>query len=178
MSASTLKWLITIVAIALTLAHLFFPEVRIDAITVTLVIVAAVPWLSPLFKSLEFPGGLKFEFQEVKDKLETLVAKQTEPVAGATLTVKAFSVNDDATRAVLKALGNQKYTWRYLGGLAEETGLSRTEIRKAIKWLLDNELATEISDKSGTLWGLNKDGWNLLRALQRDELLAEKSTSN
>jgi hypothetical protein len=32
----------------------------------TLLIVATVPWLAPLFKSLELPGGWKVEFQELR----------------------------------------------------------------------------------------------------------------
>jgi len=30
------------------------------------VVVAVVPWFAPLFKSLEFPGGWKVEFQELQ----------------------------------------------------------------------------------------------------------------
>lgn len=57
---------ITIASIAIAIIHIVWPSLRIDAITLTLVIVAVVPWLAPLFKSLELPGGLKFEFQELE----------------------------------------------------------------------------------------------------------------
>jgi hypothetical protein len=43
------------------------PSIKIDIITLTLVVIAIIPWLAPLFKSLEFPGGWKVEFQDLKD---------------------------------------------------------------------------------------------------------------
>jgi hypothetical protein len=167
-----LQYGITIAAIGIALIHLIFPNLKIDAITITLLFIALVPWLSPLFKSLEFPGGWKIEFQEVKEQLETIIAKQTEPITeakGPTFRIKAYSVNDEATRLVIKALGNPDYTWRYLGGLAAETKLSRKQILESIKWLLDNRLVTEVRGKHETLWGLSADGRDLLRNILGEE---------
>jgi hypothetical protein len=59
-----LRQVVTLVALALALGHLLWPSLAIDAITVMLVATAVVPWLAPLFKSLELPGGWKVEFQE------------------------------------------------------------------------------------------------------------------
>lgn len=58
--------LITLSAVLIGLGHLIWPSLEIDAITLTLLIVAVAPWLAPLLKSLELPGGLKFEFQELE----------------------------------------------------------------------------------------------------------------
>ncbi|MCC9061438.1 hypothetical protein [Flavobacterium piscisymbiosum] len=60
---------ITISAILVGLIHLFLPNLKIDAIFITLIIIAIIPWLEPLLKSVELPGGLKVEFQDFK-KLE------------------------------------------------------------------------------------------------------------
>jgi hypothetical protein len=60
------------------LIHLFYPNLKIDAITITLLLIALFPWLSPLFKSIEFPGGWKFKFREMREQLDTMIAKQTE----------------------------------------------------------------------------------------------------
>lgn len=57
---------ITVAAVALALVHSIGPDVEIDAVTVTLAIVALVPWLGPIFKSIELPGGWKLEFQDLK----------------------------------------------------------------------------------------------------------------
>ena len=60
---------ITTLAILVGIGHLLFPDLKIDAIFLTLIIVAIIPWLEPLLKSVELPGGLKVEFQDLK-KLE------------------------------------------------------------------------------------------------------------
>lgn len=56
----------TLVGLAMALVHLLWPSLAVDAITVTLLAIAVVPWLAPLFKSLELPGGVKVEFQELQ----------------------------------------------------------------------------------------------------------------
>jgi uncharacterized protein YecT (DUF1311 family) len=60
---------ITVSAVLVGLIHLFFPDLKIDAIFITLIIISIIPWLEPLLKSIELPGGLKVEFQDFK-KLE------------------------------------------------------------------------------------------------------------
>jgi uncharacterized protein YecT (DUF1311 family) len=69
-----IQYLVTIFALVAAFTHLFFPALKIDAITVTLIIVAVVPWLAPLFKSVELPGGIKMEFQELEKV--TIAAKK------------------------------------------------------------------------------------------------------
>jgi hypothetical protein len=82
-----LRQLVTLVALALVLGHLVWPSLAIDAITLTLLAVAVVPWLAPLFKSLELPGGWKVEFQEqLRETVERaeqvgLLAPSAEPIA-------------------------------------------------------------------------------------------------
>lgn len=70
MTDKYLRWLITVVAILLATAHLVWPDIKVDAVTLTLFAIAAVPWLRTLFKSLELPGGLKIEFQDIKNVAE------------------------------------------------------------------------------------------------------------
>ncbi|MBB5208032.1 hypothetical protein [Chiayiivirga flava] len=57
--------IVTLAALALALAHLLFPNLAIDAITLGLLAVAIIPWLAPLIKTLELPGGWKVELQEM-----------------------------------------------------------------------------------------------------------------
>lgn len=166
MKPHNLQYGITAGALLIALAYLVWPNLSIDAITITLLFIALVPWLSPIFKSLEFPGGWKIEFKEMKEQLETMIAKQTEPISeamGPAFSLKAYSVNDESTRLVLKALGNPNYTWRYLGGLADETRLPKQKILESIKWLLENNLVTEAKGKHGRFWGLSSEGRDLLR---------------
>lgn len=60
------KYSITILAIGFAIAHLLLPGLEIDVVTLILIVVALVPWLAPVFKSLELPGGIKFEFSELE----------------------------------------------------------------------------------------------------------------
>lgn len=63
------KWMratITLAAVGVAAAHIFFPALAIDSITAALLLFAVLPWLQPLFKSVELPGGLKVEFQDVE----------------------------------------------------------------------------------------------------------------
>lgn len=64
-----MRWIqviITSCALAIAGVHLYWPDLKIDSITLTLLIVAVVPWVAQLFKSLELPGGWKIEFQELQ----------------------------------------------------------------------------------------------------------------
>jgi hypothetical protein len=163
-----LKYIVTLAALFVALAHLIWPKLTIDSITLSLLFIALIPWLSPLFKSLKLPGGWEVQFQEVKEKVDTIVAKETEPV-GSAFTMKALSVNDNATRSVLKALGDPRYTWRFIGGLKQDTKLSENEVLRSIAWLIDNDLVTESKVKDRRQWALTREGRALLSNVLRDE---------
>jgi hypothetical protein len=60
-----LRATITGVAGVAIAARLIWPELRIDALTLGLLILAALPWMVPLVKSAEFPGGWKVEFRDI-----------------------------------------------------------------------------------------------------------------
>ena len=66
---------VTTLALAAAAVHILWPEIKIDAITLGLLIIACLPWLAPLIKSIEIPGVGKLELQEIK--------RQTEEARGA-----------------------------------------------------------------------------------------------
>src|SRR5438309_2260771 len=66
MDVARLRSWVTLGALTVALVHVAFPALAIDAIALLLIVVAVVPWLAPLFKSLELPGGWKVEFQELQ----------------------------------------------------------------------------------------------------------------
>jgi hypothetical protein len=70
MKPVVLARIISLVALSLALGHIFLPKVALDLTTAFLLVVAALPWLAPLFKSLELPGGLKVEFQDLEKAKE------------------------------------------------------------------------------------------------------------
>lgn len=96
MNLRSLKIAISFVCAAFAAVHLFAPGLSIDGIILGLIAIGLLPWFQPLVKSLELPGGLKVELQDVKaatEKIAPLVDVQpfteekkllvatTEPVA-------------------------------------------------------------------------------------------------
>ncbi|WP_026934516.1 hypothetical protein [Christiangramia echinicola] len=64
---------ISIIGLIFIVSHLLWPGLKIDGITVILVVIIIVPWLAPLFKSFELPGGLKFEYHQLENATEKLI---------------------------------------------------------------------------------------------------------
>lgn len=62
-----LRWVVTILALLAAVAHLAWPGVKVDAVTIALLAIAVLPWLAPLVKSVELPGGVKIELQELQN---------------------------------------------------------------------------------------------------------------
>ncbi len=67
-----LRVFLTVVAIAVAISHARWPDVKIDGVTLGLVVLAALPWLAPIIKSIELPGVGKIELQEVRAQVEEL----------------------------------------------------------------------------------------------------------
>jgi len=65
-----LRFGISLVALIIALAHILVPSLKVDAITLGLLVVAVLPWLAPLVKSVELPGGVKVELQDVEKAAE------------------------------------------------------------------------------------------------------------
>lgn len=62
-----IKVIITVTAICLAVAHIIFPAIKIDIITVSLTGIAIIPWLEQLFKSVGLPGGISFQFHDLEN---------------------------------------------------------------------------------------------------------------
>ena len=54
-------------AVSAALAHAFFPAIVVDTVTVYLLAIAVLPWLGLFFRSIELPGGMKVEYQDLKE---------------------------------------------------------------------------------------------------------------
>lgn len=57
----------TVVALAIFAGRIFFPNLKIDVVSLGLLAFAILPWLAPLIKSAELPGVGKIEFRDVRD---------------------------------------------------------------------------------------------------------------
>ena len=74
-----LRVLITFCAIAAASAHVLFSKIVPDVVSAGLIVLAFLPWVSPLIKSVEITGLGKLEFrvEEVKAQ-QALLKKQVE----------------------------------------------------------------------------------------------------
>jgi hypothetical protein len=61
-----LRVTISVVAVVLALGHLLRPDVTVDVPTLILLVIALLPWTAPLLKSVELPGGWKFEMRALE----------------------------------------------------------------------------------------------------------------
>lgn len=63
-----LRIVASIVALVVAGIHIGMPELRIDSITIVLLVIAAIPWMHPLIKSVELLG-VKLELQDLENKV-------------------------------------------------------------------------------------------------------------
>ena len=66
MRIKRLRQIITLGSLGLAIVHIAWPRLSIDAITLALLTIGVVPWLAPIIKSLELPGGWKIELQDLQ----------------------------------------------------------------------------------------------------------------
>ena len=116
-------------SLALVGAHLFWPDLRFDGIAMMLFAVAAIPWLLPLFKSVELPGGLKFEFQALQDAEKRaveagLLDEHPEPAPSQKYSFQVIADED----ANLALVGLRIEIERCLGRLAEAAGVGTARL--------------------------------------------------
>ncbi len=86
---------ITILAGAILIIHLLMPSFSVDAITVSLLIIGIIPWLAPLIKSLELPGGLKVEFSEDAKKSVEERAEESGLISTPILGAEPQATNEE-----------------------------------------------------------------------------------
>jgi hypothetical protein len=92
-----LRIIVSLAAIALLLGHSFYPRVRVDTAGVCLLVVAVIPWLSPIFESIEV-AGLKLELREVKENLADATQRTDEAQSSANIALsKSLAANLRAT---------------------------------------------------------------------------------
>ncbi|MHC1698972.1 MAG: DUF4145 domain-containing protein [Geobacteraceae bacterium] len=70
--------IITIAALALAAGHNIWPEIKVDLVTLIFIVVASLPWLASVIKSLELPGGFKIELNDVKAATEKVRSMSSE----------------------------------------------------------------------------------------------------
>jgi predicted HTH transcriptional regulator len=106
--------------------------------------------------------GAGFE-AELKEKVEAIVEKETEPIQAedsARTSLLEVAVDTEA-QAVLHALRNPRYTWRYLPGILNDSKLPKNTVSRKLEWLVQNGFARRSAGKHGSIWSLTEEGRSL-----------------
>jgi len=126
MKHKLLRIVLSSVAAIVAVAHVSRPDLQIDGVTVTLIAIALLPWLSPIFRSVELPGGLKVEYQnlkEIADRAEKVGLIKHRP--GEISVASEFSFEDVAREDPLLGLAGLRIEIeRQLRAIAESHGLA------------------------------------------------------
>ena len=148
--SNKIAWIISISATIIALIHITFPNLMIDSITLTLIVIAIIPWLAPLLKSIELPGGTKIELRDlekVEEKAKEVGLITKEPKQEKT---KKYFFQDISYEDPQLALANL-----------------RIEIEKRLRKIAELK---QIS--------LNRKGFGeLLRVLSENNLLSQEERS-
>ncbi len=189
-----LRQLVTLGALILASVHLLWPELAIDSVTLVLLVIALLPWLAPIFKSLEFPGGWKIEFQELQQIVERVEEAGLLAPPTAFMSEAEFSFQRVAEQDPNLALAGLRIEIeRRLVALAQKQGIEvkgrglgqllrilnehnvlDDQARSALSdltGLLNSAVHGAAVDPQGTNWAI-QIGPRILRGL--DELVAQK----
>jgi len=120
-----LKVIISAVAAMGLVLHVVYPHLAIDAISLGLLVITVLPWLAPLVKAAELPGGFKIEFHDVKAAADQVTAGAPEaaslpaPVAPSYLAIAEQDPN-------LALVGLRIEIEKRIRALAEQTGIPKS----------------------------------------------------
>lgn len=97
-SINWLKIVISTAAICVIFVRIWRPDLKIDAVTFGLIIVAVIPWLSELIESAKFPGGWEVKFRDLREAGEkvtgSLSLQTSESVTPASPSFVAIAEHD------------------------------------------------------------------------------------
>ena len=95
---------------------------QVDAVTLTLLVIALLPWLAPIVKSVELPGGVKIELQELDQAAARAddAGLLTEPARVATFSYESVAERDPNLA---------------LAGLRIESSAACVNLRECTNWM-------------------------------------------
>jgi len=88
MTKTQIKLIVTVAALGVAVVHQRF---KVDTITLGLLIMAVLPWVSSFLQSAELPGGWKFQFDQVKEEQQ----KQREDIERLKFLIDGFVTEDE-----------------------------------------------------------------------------------
>jgi len=112
------------------------------------------------------------EVKDLKENVEPVIFKETEPSEAEAGKMKIFSFGldsdfDSDTKKILEVLGGGKYTWRTPTGIAREAGMAKEKVSKILDSLVSKQLAVVASEKNR--WGLTLEGRDAFSKISSDQ---------
>ncbi len=198
-----MKILISVISLVAIILHIVFPNIKIDGVSISLFILALLPWLSYLLEEFEMPGGWKFKYKKTENlekrfkdvglnpvlteeeeerySFEVIATDMNLSLAGLRIEIekrlkRLAEMNDIGTKN--QGLGRllQMLSDKELIGLREESVL------KDMTSLLNNAVHGQKVDKKAFDWAMEY-GIPILKALDRkiavsDNNMKNKNTAN
>ena len=65
--------LFPVIFLTIAVLHSIFPQITIDAITISLIILAFLPWIPSLIKEISLPGGTKITLRDLKKPSDNII---------------------------------------------------------------------------------------------------------
>ncbi len=98
-----LKIAISVIALVAITLRVLFPSLKIDAITLGMLLVAVLPWLSALLESAKFPGGWEIKFRDLQEAAQQVTSdsKATDPQNEVTDHTEVFQPQNDPNLALV-----------------------------------------------------------------------------
>ncbi|PIR93952.1 hypothetical protein COT97_03940 [Candidatus Falkowbacteria bacterium CG10_big_fil_rev_8_21_14_0_10_39_11] len=140
--------IITIVFASLALIHIIWPTINVDSIFLILIILAIIPWIVPILKTLEF-WGIKVEFQQRLDRVAKeinesgLVKEESNDKKNEYIFLDVAESDPRLSLAGLRI--ELEKSLKKLAEVNREDGFvesSRTSLARIMRQLSDNEILT------------------------------------
>lgn len=95
---------VSAVAVAAAVVHVVRPDLKIDTITVVLLVVALLPWLGHLLDSIEMPGGWKVKYRTLEQRQDSVEQVATDATSTAQAAFGAAQTVDSPTMDTVRLL--------------------------------------------------------------------------
>ena len=145
----SLKICVSIGALVVAAVHQWTP-IRLDTVTIVLLVVALMPWLQPLVKSIEL-WGMKLEMQALQEKVADAKGAAQSATRQAFFAQSASGPNADAAETPLMALADEYDRIRSTQTRGDARTLAMTRVVHKIAELAprhqDFDVAAALADK-------------------------------
>jgi len=122
---------ITLVAASLITAHMYWPNIKIDSITVGLFLIALIPWLSSIIESFKTPGGWEIKLRDMKEAGEKVTESIPVTIQPETVPSLLEVAEQDPNLALV---GLRIEIEKRLRKLAVSSGIQEQKVTPRLLW--------------------------------------------